>query len=101
MATSTAEFDGKADIGGVQRRGIVDPIAEIADHMALPPQRGDDAGLLRRGDAAKYVRFVELGQQRLVRQASELRAVEYASDGDTKLAADMPGYLLIVPGYDF
>ena len=69
--------------------------------MTFPPQRGDDAGLLRRRDTAKHVGFVELGQQRLVRQMRELRTVQHAGDRDAELAADVPGHLFIVAGHDF
>jgi hypothetical protein len=37
-----------ADVGRVQRGRVVDPVAEVADHVAAPLQRQDDPVLLLR-----------------------------------------------------
>src|SRR6266536_458101 len=40
--------DRDADVGGVQRGGVVDPIAEEADDLMVVPQGTDDAFLVER-----------------------------------------------------
>jgi transposase InsO family protein len=51
----------EADIRGMKRRRVVDPVAKIADDMALVPQGRDDAGLLGRRDPAEQGGVVEPG----------------------------------------
>ena len=50
-ATSTARRHRDADVGRVQRRRVVDAVAEEADDVAAALEREDDAVLLRRRDA--------------------------------------------------
>ena len=40
-----------ADVGGLQRRRVVDAVARHRDHVAVGLQRVDDAQLVHRGDA--------------------------------------------------
>ena len=60
--------DRDADVGGVQRRRVVDAVAQEADHVPAPLERQDDAVLLRRGDAGEY--------RGLLRHVPERRVVE-------------------------
>ena len=46
--------DGDADVGGVQRRRIVDAVAEIADDVPAPLEREQDAQLLARRHAREH-----------------------------------------------
>ena len=55
LATSTALVDRNADIGGVQRRSIVDAVAHVADDVAGLAQRENDALLLVRLDLGEDV----------------------------------------------
>ena len=45
--------DRNADVGRLQRRGVVDAVAHEADHMTLALQRPDDALLVRRRPAGQ------------------------------------------------
>ena len=56
-ATSTADDDRDADVGGVQRRRVVDAVAHVADHVAAQLERENDAVLLHRRDAREDRRF--------------------------------------------
>ncbi len=47
--------DRDADVGGVQRGGVVDPVAEEADDVAIP-QGPDDAFLVQRLDLCEHDR---------------------------------------------
>ena len=55
FATSTAPVDGDADVGGVQRRGVVDAVAHVADDVPRLAQGEDDALLLVRLDLGEDV----------------------------------------------
>ena len=59
-------IDRQADIRRVQRRRIVDAVAEVADHVAARLQREDDPVLLRRVDAAEQIHRIDAGLQRMV-----------------------------------
>ena len=50
-ATSAAPIDGNADVGGMQRRRIVDPVTHEPDDVAAMLEREDDPVLLRRRHA--------------------------------------------------
>ena len=57
-----------ADVGGVQRRRVVDAVAHVADDVAAPLEREDDPVLLRRRDAREH--------RRLLGQVAERRVVD-------------------------
>ena len=50
-----------ADIGGAQRRGVVDPVAGHRDHVAAGLERAHDLVLMGRGHAREDV---DLGRHR-------------------------------------
>ena len=55
-------IDRNPDIGGVQRRRVVDAVAHEADDMAEPLQRQQNAMLLLRVDAAKQIDLRQLSR---------------------------------------
>ena len=57
-ATSTALGDRDADVGGVQRRRVVDAVAQVADHVAAALEGKEDPVLLRRRDAREDRRLL-------------------------------------------
>ena len=57
--------DGYADVGSVQRWGVVDAVAEKADDMAAVLQTKDDPVLLNGRHPAEYVRLFQPRRQRL------------------------------------
>ena len=77
-ATSTAPGDRDADVGRVQRRRVVDAVAEEADHVAAPLERQDDAVLLRRRDAREDVGLLGDVPERAVAHAVDLVARDRA-----------------------
>ena len=48
--------DRDADVGGLERRAVVDAVAQIADHVPVAVQRIDDRRLLRRRDLGEHRR---------------------------------------------
>ena len=66
--------DGDADVRRVQRRGVVDAVAEKADRLAQALQRHDHAQLLLRRNAAEQPRFAQTPIK-----ASSLEALRSAS----------------------
>ena len=77
----------------MKRRRVVDAVAEIADHMALAPQGGDDAGLLGRRNPAETRRVVDAGKQSLLGHGGELQArqreLSHLQDRAAVLPADV------------
>ena len=67
-------IDRDADIGGMQCGGIVDAVAEKADHAARALQGQQDALLLLRGDAAEEVDRCQAGPQCVLAQLRQLAA---------------------------
>ena len=72
--------DRDADVGGVQRRGVVDAVAEEADDAAGALQGQQDALLLLRRDPAEQLTVGEPGAQRLLAHAAQLVPGEHAGD---------------------
>ena len=90
-----------AHVGGVQRRGVVDAVAHVADHVARLPQREDDALLLVRLDLGEDVRVVSPGPD----SASSLMCADLRAGEDRRvrrpdLAADVSRDQPVVAGDD-
>ena len=65
-------IDRQAHVRRMQRRRIVDAVAEIADDVAARLEREDDAVLLRRVHAAKQIDCVDPSLQRVIVQLRDL-----------------------------
>ena len=90
--------DRDPDIGGVQRRRVVDAVAHEADDMAEPLQRQQDAMLLLRVDAAEQIDPRQLPDQRLVREMRQRVAGQHAGDRHADLGEDVAGHEFVVAG---
>jgi len=90
----------QADVGGLQRRGIVDAVSKIADDLSARFQRQDDAILLLRTHPAEKVGTLDHRLQAVVVQLRYLRPAEHALYLDAEHTADVAGHLLAVAGDD-
>ena len=91
--------DRDADVGGVERRGVVDPVAEEADDgrpLEASSTRSFCCGVTRQN----RLTCGETGAQRLVAQRRQLVPGEHAGDRQAELGADVPGHPLVVAGQD-
>ena len=93
-------IDRDADIGGVQRRRIVDAVAEIADDVAAALQPKNDAVLLNGRDPAEQVRLFQPRGERLVAERFDLGAGQQPGDRNAELGADMLRHALVVAAED-
>src|SRR6185437_1504954 len=73
-------IDRDPDVRGVQRRSVVDPVAQEADNMAEPLQRHQYPEFLLRVDPAKQIGPYHLADQRLLRELRQRVAREYSRD---------------------
>ena len=78
--------DRDADIGRMQRRSIVDAVAEKAHHHACALQGQENSLLLLRPDAAEQIDRRQPRPERLLGQASELLPGQHAAHRDADLA---------------
>ena len=90
--------DRDPDVGGVQRRRIVDAVAHEADDMAEPLQRQQDPKLLLRVDAAEQVDPRQLSDQRLLREMRQRVAGQHSGDRHADLGEDVAGHQFVVAG---
>ena len=93
--------DRDADVGGVQRRRVVDAVAEEADDVAAALERQDDAVLLRGRDAREHAssarrRGASAGS--LMRSSSPPSTI--CADVEADLRADVARDQLVVAGED-
>ena len=93
-------IDGDADIGRLQRRAVVDAVAEIADHVATQVQRLDHPRLLRRGNLGEHRDLLGDRAQFGVRQRLQFMAENDAVHRQVDLAADRAGDHVVVAGED-
>ena len=93
-------IDRDADIGGVQRRRVVDPVAEIADDMTAVPQPKNDAVLLNGRDPAEQVRLFQPRGKRFVAERFDLGAGQQPGDRNAEFGADMLRHALVVAAED-
>ena len=89
---------GDANIRRMQRRGVVDAVAEKAHRLAHTLQRHDHPQLLLRRDATEQPRFAQTPDQRFVGECGQFRSGEYLSGIEAEFAAKMPRHLLVVAG---
>ncbi|CAM5350633.1 hypothetical protein SSTU70S_00265 [Stutzerimonas stutzeri] len=80
---------GDADIRGVQRRRVVDPVAEKAHHMTGLLQRADDALLLVGIDLGEQADAWRQVDQRLVAHLPQFAAGDDALDRDADALGDL------------
>ena len=92
--------DRDADIRGMQRGRIVDAVAQIADHVAAPLEREDDAVLLRRRHAAEQVHLLPPGPAAPGRPSAGSRSPVSTPGPACRVGADVLGHQLIVAGDD-
>ena len=91
---------GNADIGRMERRGIVDAVAEIPHHMAAPFQGEDDPVFLGRRHAAEEVHLLHPRRECRIIHLLDLCAGEHPGYGKAELRADMLGHQFVVAGDD-
>ena len=77
-----------ADVGGLQRRDVVDAVAGDRDELAGPLQRAHDRELLRRHRARDDVDVAERGRRRLAAVASSSPVITTGAVGQAHLARD-------------
>jgi hypothetical protein len=82
----------------VQRRCVVDAVAEVADGVSGALQRMHDALFLRRIDLGKTVGALGQMPQRFVAQTRELFAGEQRLRVEADLRGDMRGDMAVVAG---
>ena len=70
---------GDADVGLLERRGVVDPVAGHRDDVAVLLQGGDDAQLVRGRDAGVDLDLLDLALERRVVDRVQLRAGDHAA----------------------
>src|SRR5271165_4789335 len=92
--------DGYADVGSVQRWGVVYAVAEKADDMAAVLQTKDDPVLLNGRHPAEYVRLFQPRRQRFITELFDLGAGQQPGDRDAELGADVLRHMLVVAGKD-
>src|SRR5271165_4287747 len=92
--------DGNAHVGSMQRRRVVDTVAEKADDMAAVLQPKDDPVLLNRRHPAEYVRLFEPRRQRIISEPFDLGAGQQPGDRNAELGADVLRDMLVVAGKD-
>jgi hypothetical protein len=77
-------IDRNANIGSVQRGGVVDPVTEVGDDMAAVLEGEDDAVLLNRGYPAEQVRFFEPRAERLIQLQTPIIRVPDATENHVR-----------------
>jgi hypothetical protein len=92
--------DRDSDIARMQRRRVIDAIAEKAHDMAAVLQAEDDPVRLNRRHPTEEARLLEPGRQRLVRERLDFGARQRPGDRNAALAADMPRHALVVAAQD-
>ena len=93
-------IDGDADIRGMERRRIVDAVAEKADDMAAVPQPKNDAILLSGRDPAEQVRLLQPRAERFLTERFDLGAGQHPSNRNAEFGADMLRHALVVAAED-
>ena len=88
---------GHADVGGLQRRGVVDAVAGHRDHVALLLEQPDQADLVLGRHPRDHPDLVELAQELLVAHRGELGAGDRPAL-DAELAGDRGGRRGVVAG---
>jgi hypothetical protein len=94
-------IDGDADIRSVQRRRVVDPVAEKFDDMSRQMQGFDDSGLLRRRHLGADRDGFEALRQFLVSQFVYLTTEKDIVGQNPNLAADLASDDIVVAGENF
>ena len=89
-----------ADVRGLQRRSIVDAVAEKSNDVALPVQGIDDCRLLRRRDLGEHSGRLGQACQFVRRKHRHLAAEHDAVHGQADFVADLPRNDVVVPGQD-
>src|SRR5258708_4735873 len=92
--------NGDADVGGVQRRGIVDAIAHVADHVAAVLESQDDAVFLGRRDTGKNRGLLGHMGQGAIAHALDFLAEHNLAGIQSHPDADVAGDQNTVPGND-
>ena len=77
------------DVGGVQRRRVVDAVAQVADHVPAAAERVNDAVLLGRRDAAEQAHGLGARRQRRIGQRLDLGSRQHAAHRQAQLGADV------------
>ena len=93
-------LDGDADVGGVQRDCVVDPVAEEGDVHARAPRDLDQPRLLIGPDAREDRGAGNRRGERVVVELLDLAAGQDAVDRDADVAADLGGDGAVVAGDD-
>ena len=91
---------GDADVRGVQRRRVVDPVADIAHHVPVALQGADQAVLLGRIDAREHVGLLDDRDQRAVGEAVQLVPEDQTIRFQAHLSAHAARDELAVAGQD-
>jgi len=86
------------DVGGAQRRRIVDAVAQEAHHVLLALQGGDDALLVGGASRANRVVSSTTAANSVSLMASIWRAQQHVFGGDADLVADFLAHQLVVAG---
>ncbi len=89
-----------ADVGGLERRSVVDAVAQKADDVALAVQGIDDGRLLRRRDLGEHDRRLGEICQLVRRHRSHLAAENDAVHRQADFVADLARDDVVVAGQD-
>ena len=93
--------DRNPHVGGVQRRGVVDAVAQEAHDVPAALQREDDAILLRRGHAREDRGLLGNVTQRRIVETIELVARDDGLVADADLSTDVTRDHIAIAGDDF
>ena len=89
-------IDRDANVGGVQRRRVVDTVSQVAHHVATCLERQQHTVFLLRVGAAEQVDLFHPRTQGIVVHGCNLGATEHAIDRDAQFGADMACHQLVV-----
>ncbi len=93
-------LDGEADVGGVQRRGVVDPVAHVADDVARLAQGQDEALLLVGLHLGEHVHLADPMEERPVTHLLQLMPRQHRGVPEPDLARDGRRHQGVVAGDD-
>ena len=93
--------DGDAYIGRVERRRIVDPVAQVADHVPAMLEGEDYSVLLCRRDAREYRLSLPLHVATRFQSFARFRRPKLLQKIDADLFANMASHEFVITGYYF
>jgi len=93
--------DRYADIRGLQRRRVVNAVAQVADGTALRLERQDDAVFLGGREPAHQICFLRPDRESGFVHLLHFASGQHASDRYPELGEEVARYLFAIPGNDF